>query len=370
MASELFQPFRMRGLDLANRIVVAPMCQYSATDGIVGDWHLMHVGQFAVGGHGLFLAEATAVEPRGRITPYCPGLWNDEQMVAWKRVVDFTKTWGNTPIGIQLAHAGRKASSAKPWHGGEQVGEIEGGWQTVAPSAVPFDGNRPLPQALSLDDIEQIKRDFADAARRADQAGFDAVEIHAAHGYLLHQFLSPLSNRRDDAYGGTLENRMRLALEIFDVVREAFPNDKPVGMRISATDWVEGGWDLGDSIALAHALEDRHGDFIHVSSGGLSPDQQIPLGPGYQVDLCAAITDATEIATIAVGMIDDAMQAETIVRSGQADMIALARGMLADPHWTWHAAKALHAEAAYPRQYERALPDFGIMASPKNPPPK
>ena len=370
MSSALFQPFRMRGLDLANRVVVAPMCQYSATDGIVGDWHLMHVGQFAVGGHGLFIAEATAVEPRGRITPYCPGLWNDEQMIAWKRVVDFTKTWGNTPIGIQLAHAGRKASSAKPWHGGEQVGEGDGGWRTVAPSAVPFDANRPMPQAMSLDDIEQIKRDFTDAARRADQAGFDAVEIHAAHGYLLHQFFSPLSNHRDDGYGGSLANRMRLALEIFDVVREAFPNDKPVGMRISATDWVEGGWDLGDSIALAHALEDRHCDFVHVSSGGLSPDQEIPLGPGYQVDLCAAITDASEIATIAVGMIDDAYQAETIVRSGQADMIALARGMLADPRWTWRAAKALHGEAAYPRQYERALPGFTTMAAPKDPPPK
>jgi len=328
------------------------------------------VGQFVIGGHGLFIAEATAVEPRGRITPYCPGLWNDAQMVAWKRVVDFTKTWGNTPIGIQLAHAGRKASSAKPWHGGEQVGEVDGGWRTVAPSAVPSDGARPMPQAMSLDDIEQIKRDFTEAARRADQAGFDAVEIHAAHGYLLHQFFSPLSNHRDDGYGGSLANRMRLALEIFDVVREAFPNDKPVGMRISATDWVEGGWDLGDSIALAHALEDRHCDFVHVSSGGLSPDQEIPLGPGYQVDLCAAITDASEIATIAVGMIDDAFQAETIVRSGQADMIALARGMLADPRWTWRAAKALHGEAAYPRQYERALPGFTTMAAPKDPPPK
>ncbi|HEY9080560.1 NADH:flavin oxidoreductase/NADH oxidase [Magnetovibrio sp.] len=370
MSSELFQPFRMRGLELANRVVIAPMCQYSATDGIVGDWHLMHVGQFSVGGHGLFIAEATSVEPRGRISLSCPGIWTDEQMAAWKRVVDFTKTWGNTPIAIQLAHAGRKGSSRKPWQGGAQAPEDEGGWQTVAPSAVAFDAERPAPHALTVAEIDQIKQDFAAAARRADQAGFDAVEIHAAHGYLLHQFLSPLSNRRDDAYGGSLENRMRLALEIFDVVREAFPNDKPVGLRISATDWVEGGWDLADSIALAQALEDRSCDFIHVSSGGLSPEQEIPLGPGYQVDMCAAITEATEIATIAVGMINDALQAETIVRSGQADMIALARGMLDDPHWTWRAAKALNAEAAYPRQYERALPHFQTMAAPKDPPPK
>ena len=370
MNNALFSPLTVGQVTFANRLAVAPMCQYSCTDGVPGDWHLMHLGNLAVSGAGLLIVEATGVEPRARITPGCPGLWNDEQEAAFAPILEFCRKHGNAKLGIQLAHAGRKASSRKPWQGGEQADENEGGWAAVAPSAVPFDAGRPLPQALSLDDIEQIKRDFTDAAKRADQAGFDVVEIHAAHGYLLHQFLSPLSNHRDDTYGGSLENRMRLALEIFDVVREAFPSDKPVGMRISATDWVEGGWDLGDSIALAHALEDRHCDFVHVSSGGLSPDQEIPLGPGYQVDLCAAITDASEIATIAVGMIDDAFQAETIVRSGQADMVALARGMLADPHWTWRAAKSLHGEAAYPRQYERALPGFTTMATPKYPPPK
>ena len=369
-SSELFAPYAMRGLNMANRVVVAPMCQYSASDGVVGDWHLMHVGQFAVGGHGLFVCEATAVEPRGRISLNCPGLWNDEQMTAWKRVVDFAKTWGNTPLAVQLAHAGRKGSSRTPWQGGAQAPEVEGGWTTVAPSAVPFDDTRPAPQALSTEGIAQIVQDFAAAATRAHQAGFDAVEVHAAHGYLLHQFLSPLSNRRDDDYGGDFENRVRLVLEVFDAVRAAFPADKPVGVRVSATDWIEGGWDLDDTVTLAALLEARHCDYIHVSSGGLSMAQEIPLGPGYQVELCAAVTQACEIATIAVGEIDSATQGETIVRTGQADMVALARGMLADPHWTWRAAKALGAEAPYPRQYERALAPFSNMARPEDPPRK
>lgn len=367
-SSALFAPFSMRTLQMANRVVIAPMCQYSAADGVVGDWHLMHVGQFAVGGHGLFIAEATAVEPRGRISPYCPGLWNDEQMVAWKRVVDFTKAWGNTPMAVQLAHAGRKGSSRKPWRGGTQAPQSEGGWTTVAPSALPFDDSRPEPHALSVEEIAQITQDFADAARRADQAGFDAVEIHAAHGYLLHQFLSPLSNQREDAYGGDFANRTRLVLQVFDAVRAAFPADKPVGVRVSATDWVEGGWDLDDTVALAALLESKHCDFIHVSSGGLSVAQEIPLGPGYQVELCATITQSTEMATIAVGLIDDAKQAETIVRTGQADMVALARGVLYDPHWTWRAAEVLGAQAPYPRQYERAHAAFRTMAQPDDPP--
>jgi 2,4-dienoyl-CoA reductase-like NADH-dependent reductase (Old Yellow Enzyme family) len=366
-SSNLFLPLRMRGLDLANRVVVAPMCQYSSKDGVVGDWHLMHIGQFAVGGHGLFIVEATAVEPRGRISLNCPGLWNDEQMHAYKRILDFTKAYGNTPIAVQLAHAGRKGSSSAPWLGGNQVGEADGGWTTVAPSAIAFDDTRPDPQALTMDEIKQIVGDFAAAATRADQAGFDGIEIHAAHGYLLHQFLSPLTNHRDDDYGGSPENRQRLVVDVFDAVRAAFPQDKPVGIRVSATDWIEGGWDLAETIQLACALEERHCDFIHVSSGGLSMDQRIPLGPGYQVELCAAISQVTEMTTIAVGQITEPMQAETIVRSGQADMVALARPMLFDPHWTWRAAQALRSEAPYPRQYERALPTFKTMAKPDDP---
>ena len=366
-SSALFTPLQMRGLTLPNRVIVAPMCQYSATEGVVGDWHLMHIGQYAVGGHGLFIAEAAAVNAAGRISTRCPGLWNDEQMVAWKRIVGFAKTWGNTSLGIQLAHAGRKGSSTVPWHGGGQVGSDDGGWTTVAPSALAFDDTRPSPHALTAGEIEGLVQDFVAAAKRADAAGFDVVEIHAAHGYLLHQFLSPLSNQRDDAYGGDFENRIRLVLDVYDAVRAVFPADKPVGVRVSATDWVECGWDLADTVQLACALEARHCDYIHVSSGGLSVDQHIPLGPGYQVDLCAAITQATEMNTIAVGMIDSPAQAETIVRSGQADMVALARGMLFDPHWTWRAAGALGAEAPYPRQYERALPGFHTMAMPDDP---
>lgn len=366
--SELFQPLKMRGLDLPNRVVVAPMCQYSATDGVVGDWHLMHVGQFAVGGHGLFICEAAAVEPRGRISVACPGLWTDEQAQAWKRVIDFAKTWGNTPMAIQLAHAGRKGSSAKPWLGSHQVGAEQGGWTTVAPSAVPFDDTRPAPHPLDGEEIAQIVKAFADAAGRADAAGFDAVEIHAAHGYLLHQFLSPLSNRREDAYGGAFENRVRVLLDVFDAVRARFPADKPVGVRVSATDWVEGGWGLDDTVALAALLEARGCDFYHVSSGGLSPAQEIPLGPGYQVELAHAVTQASDMTTIAVGLIDDPRQAETIVRTGQADMVALARGMLFDPHWTWRAARELGGEVACPRQYERGLPGVRIKPDPDDPP--
>lgn len=366
-SSALFTPLKMRGLTLSNRVVVAPMCQYSAKNGLVGDWHFMHIGQFCVGGHGLFIAEATAVNATGRISTGCPGIWSDEHMLAWKRILEFTKMWGNTPMAIQLAHAGRKGSSVAPWQGGGQVDESKGGWQTVAPSALAFEDSRPTPHALGVDEIKAIVQDFVDAAKRADQAGFDAIEIHAAHGYLLHQFLSPLSNQRDDEYGGSPEKRRRLVLEIFDAVRAAFPENKPVGVRVSATDWVDGGWDVEGTADLALALESRQCDFFHVSSGGLSTEQQIPLGPGYQVDLCAAITDVTQMPTIAVGMIDDPLQAETIVKSGQSDMVAVARGMLFDPHWTWRAAKALRAEASYPRQYERALPDFTTMAQPDDP---
>jgi len=365
--SSVFTPLKMRGLELANRVVVAPMCQYSAHDGVVGDWHLMHIGQFAVGGHGLFIAEAAAVQSCGRISVACPGLWTDEQAQAWKRILDFAKTHGNTPMAVQLAHAGRKGSSSVPWLGGGQVDDAEGGWTTVAPSALALDDTRPAPHALSTDEIKQIVEDFASAAKRADAAGFDAIEIHAAHGYLLHQFLSPLTNQRDDDYGGSPENRLRLVLDVFDAVRAAFPQDKPVGIRVSATDWIEDGWDLADTIQLAYELESRHCDFIHVSSGGLSMEQQIPLGPGYQVELCAALAQVTDMTTIAVGQITEPMQAETIVRSGQADMIALARAMLFDPHWTWRAAQALRSEAPYPRQYERALPTFKTMAKPDNP---
>jgi 2,4-dienoyl-CoA reductase-like NADH-dependent reductase (Old Yellow Enzyme family) len=352
----LFSPISLKGLTLTNRIVIAPMCQYSASDGQATDWHLIHLGHLALSGAGLLILEATAVEPEGRISPDDLGLWSESTAVALGRVLDSVRRYSPMPLAIQLAHAGRKASTRVPWQGGGCIPINEGGWQTLAPSAVPFADGDTMPQALSEPEMARIRQAFADAAARAGKLGLDAVEVHAAHGYLLHQFLSPLSNRRDDAYGGELANRLRYPLEVFEAVRAAFPSERPVGIRISASDWVAGGWDIEQSVVLAHELKRRGCDYIHVSSGGLSPAQQIPAEPGYQVAFAERIRRETGLPTMAVGLITEPEQAGAIVASGQADMVALARGMLYDPRWPWHAAAALGARVHAPNQYLRSQP--------------
>ncbi|MBC8268498.1 MAG: NADH:flavin oxidoreductase/NADH oxidase [Rhodospirillaceae bacterium] len=369
MQSQLFTSIKLRGLELANRIIVSPMCQYSADQGNLTDWHLMHLGQYAVSGSALVIVEATGVEAAGRISPGCPSLCTDDNEAAMKRVVNFYRDYGNARIGIQLAHAGRKASSDMPWRGGAPLAkDTPEGWETFAPSALPYNDGWPTPTALEAEGLERIKQAFVDAATRAIRAGFDLIELHCAHGYLMHQFLSPLSNQRDDAYGGSLENRMRFPLEVFAAVRSVCPEDYPVGVRVSATDWVEGGWDLESTITFAQALCDIGCDFIDVSSGGNSPAQKIIAGPGYQTGFASAIRQATNMTTVAVGQITDPRQAETIVSSGQADIVALARGMLYDPRWPWHAAEVLGADAAFPPQYMRAHPTLKGEPVPGNPP--
>ncbi|NQV83368.1 MAG: NADH:flavin oxidoreductase/NADH oxidase [Rhodospirillales bacterium] len=369
MLSHLFEPIRLRGLELTNRIIVAPMCQYSAIEGSMNDWHLMHLGQYAVSGAALVFVEATGVEAAGRITPGCTGLYSDANEAAMARVIKFFRDYGNARIGIQLGHAGRKGSAELPWDGGTPLASGDArGWQTFGPSALPYSDSWPVPTALDVAGLERIKQGFVEAAKRSIRLGFDVIEIHCAHGYLLHQFLSPLSNQRGDAYGGSLENRLRFPLEIFEAVRAVCPDDLPVGVRVSATDWVEGGWDLDGTISFTQALADLGCDFIDISSGGNSPDQQIIAGPGYQTGFAAAVRRATQITTIAVGQITDPFQAETIVASGQADMVALARGMLFEPRWPWHAAEALGAEAAFPPQYRRSHPSLQGEPIPGNPP--
>jgi 2,4-dienoyl-CoA reductase-like NADH-dependent reductase (Old Yellow Enzyme family) len=351
--SALFQPLTLREVTLRNRIAVSPMCQYSADDGLPNDWHFVHLGSRAVGGAGLVIAEASAVTADGRISPADTGLWSDEQAEAWARIARFVSEQGAV-AGVQLAHAGRKASTEVPWRGGRPVAGAEGGWQPVAPSPLPFAPGYPVPRELAIDEIERVVGAFRDAARRAEQAGFALVEIHMAHGYLLHQFLSPLSNQRSDEYGGSLENRMRLPLAVAAAVREAFPVERPVLARLSATDWMEGGWDLEQSIELARALGERGVDLVDCSSGGTSPDARVPLGPGYQVDFAAAIRKRAGIATGAVGLITEPAQAEAIVASGQADIVLFARQMLRDPYWPLRAARTLGVELAWPNQYLRA----------------
>jgi 2,4-dienoyl-CoA reductase-like NADH-dependent reductase (Old Yellow Enzyme family) len=353
--SALFSPLSLGGLELHNRIVVAPMCQYSADEGRATDWHLIHLGHLALSGAGMLILEATAVEPAGRISPADLGLWSDETETALARVLDGVRRYSDMPLAIQLAHAGRKASTQVPWQGGGQVPIGQGGWPTLAPSVVPFAEADTAPQALDGDGMARIRQAFADSAKRAAAIGLEAIELHAAHGYLLHQFLSPLSNRRDDAYGGALENRLRYPLEVFEAVREAVPG-MPVGIRISASDWVAGGWDIAQSVAFAHALKRRGCDYIHVSSGGLSPEQKIPVVPGYQLPFAERIRAETGMPTMAVGLISGARQAEDAIASGQADMVALARGMLYDPRWPWHAAAELGATVRAPNQYLRSQP--------------
>jgi 2,4-dienoyl-CoA reductase-like NADH-dependent reductase (Old Yellow Enzyme family) len=368
MPAKLFEPIRLRDLDLQNRIVVAPMCQYSAHDGTPNDWHLMHLGQFAVSGVGLTLVEAAGVEPEGRITPGCVGLWNDEHEEAYARIIKFYRDYGSAKIGIQLAHAGRKASVDLPWRGGKPLTPEQGAWQTVGPSALPYGPGWHTPEAFGDNSLARVKQAFVSATERAARLDFDAVEIHSAHGYLLHQFLSPISNQRTDEYGGSHENRLRFPLEVFDAVRAVWPESKPLGVRFSATDWVAGSWDIEECVAYAEALKARGCDFFDVSSGGNSPDQKIATAPGYQVRFAAEIKRATGVTTMAVGRITEAHQAETILQSGQADMIALARGMLYDPRWPWHAAQELGAEAAFPPQYARSHPTLQGEPIPGNPP--
>ncbi|MFS0772950.1 NADH:flavin oxidoreductase/NADH oxidase [Sphingomonas sp. 1P08PE] len=354
---QLFQPFSIGGLTLANRIVIAPMCQYSAVDGCMTDWHLIHLGHLALSGAGLLTIEATAVIPEGRISFGDVGLFDDASEAAMERVLTGVRAHADMPIAIQLSHAGRKASTDLPWLGGKQIApDAENGWQTVAPSPWPFADGDHAPMALDAAALDGLVEAFAAAARRAARLGLDAVQIHGAHGYLLHQFLSPLSNRRDDEYGGSLENRMRFPLAVFDAVRRAFPADRPVTMRVSGTDWVDGGWDAEQTIAFAQALEERGCAAIHVSSGGLDPRQQIPVGPGYQVPLARAVKQATTMSVVAVGLITEPEHAEAIVSTGDADLVALARAILYDPRWPWHAAAGLGAQVTAPNQYLRSQP--------------
>ena len=355
--SELFAPWQLGQLALSNRIVIAPMCQYSAEDGSATDWHTIHLGHLALSGASLLILEATGVSPAGRISPKDLGLYSDANERALARVMHAVRAYSPIKLAIQLAHAGRKASTKVPWQGGGQIAPGEkDGWQTEAPSALAFAAGENPPAALDEKGLARVRDDFVRAAQRAAGLGFDGIEVHAAHGYLLHQFLSPLSNTRTDQYGGSLENRMRFPLEIYDAVRAAFPADRPVWVRLSATDWVDGGWDVDGSIAFAKALKARGCPAIHVSSGGLSPSQQIKLGPGYQVAFSERIRAEANIPTIAVGLITEPKQAEEILVKGQADAIALARAALYDPRWPWHAAAELGDHVHAPPQYLRCAP--------------
>lgn len=356
MTSSLFSPFSLRSLTLSNRIVISPMCQYSAVDGNATDWHTIHLGHLALSGAGMLIVEATGVELAGRISPGCLALGSDENEAALAKALASVRRHSGMPLAIQLAHAGRKASSQVPWLGGRALLPEAGGWQTIAPSPVPHYEHDPVPRALDAAGIAGITKAFVAAARRAARLDFDAVELHMAHGYLLHQFLSPLANRRDDAYGGTLENRMRLPLEVFAAVRAVWPEKKPLGVRISATDWVPGGWDIEQALVFAHELKRLGCDWIDASSGGVSPQQKMDVVPGFQVGFAERIRHETGIPSMAVGLITEPAQAEKIISSGAADMVALARSMLWNPRWPWHAAAVLGAQVDAPKQYQRSLP--------------
>jgi 2,4-dienoyl-CoA reductase-like NADH-dependent reductase (Old Yellow Enzyme family) len=353
--THLFTPVQLRSTTVRNRVWVAPMCQYSATDGVPDDWHLVHLGSFARGGAGLVITEASAVSPEGRISPTDAGIWNDEQCAAWSRIVEFLRAQGAT-TGIQLAHAGRKASTRAPFDGRGSVPVEEGGWETLAPSAIAYPGY-DTPREMTVDEIDRVVDDFAQAARRALDAGFEVLEIHAAHGYLLHQFLSPLSNRRTDDYGGSFDNRVRLLLRVVEAVRAAVPDTTPVLVRISATDWAEGGWDVDESVALSKRLREAGVDLIDVSTGGNVP-AEIPVEPGYQVQFARRIRSEAGIPTGAVGLITEPKQAEEILADGNADVVLLARAMLRDPHWALRAAHDLGVAVGegvdWPKQYLRA----------------
>ncbi|MEO5693346.1 MAG: NADH:flavin oxidoreductase/NADH oxidase [Usitatibacter sp.] len=355
--SKLFSPLQLRTVTFPNRVFVSPMCQYSSENGMPNEWHMVHLGSRAIGGAGFVCIEASGVTPEGRITPWDAGIWSPQHAQAWKPIADFIRAHGSVP-GIQLAHAGRKASCSKPWEGGKSLTPQQGAWQTLGPSAVAF-GDYAVPRAMTGKDIETTIADFVAGARHALAAGFDVVEVHGAHGYLLHSFCSPLSNVRTDKWGGSLENRMRFPLEVSRAVRGAWPADKPVFYRISASDWAEGGWDLAQSIELCKQLKALGIDLIDCSSGGNIATQKIALGPGYQVPFSDAIRREAGIPTAAVGLISEPVQAEEIISLGRADAICLARALLRDPYWPRHAAKALKVELELPNQYKRS--DIGPL---------
>jgi 2,4-dienoyl-CoA reductase-like NADH-dependent reductase (Old Yellow Enzyme family) len=356
MTSTLFTPLQLRGLQLPNRIVVSPMCQYMSENGSANDWHLMHLGQFAMGAAGLVMTEATHVSPVGRISHRCLGLYSEDNETTIKRVVDFCRKYGVAKLGIQLAHAGRKGSAHTPFAGGKSLGPDEKPWKTLAPSALPFGPGWHVPQALTKDGLREVKQQFVDAARRAARIGFDLAELHVGHGYLLHEFLSPIANQRVDDYGGSTANRIRFPLEVFEAVRAAWPEDRPLGVRVSATDWIEGGWTPEETLVFGGALKALGCDFLDVTSGQLDPRQQIPMAPGYNVVFAEKVKKETGMPVMAVGMITRPQQAEDIVASGRADMVAIARGIMDDPRWAWHAARELGAETQYAPNYVRASP--------------
>ena len=355
-SSRLFTSLSLGPVKLPNRIMISPMCQYCAVDGKPVDWHFAHLGSLAMSGAGLLCIEATGVNPEGRITPGCLGLYSDETQAALQRVVQAVRSISRIPLALQLSHAGRKASSRTPWEGGSLIAPADGGWVPHGPSAIAQKPDEPPPHAMTEADIRHVIESFRQATVRARALGFDVIELHMAHGYLVHQFLSPLANTRTDRYGGSLENRMRLALEVFEAVRDAAGPGLPVGVRLSATDWADGGWDIGQTVTLSRRLEALGCAFLDISSGGLWHQQKIPVGPGYQVGFAALVKAAVKIPVVAVGLITDPDQAETIVSKGQADIVALARGFLHDPRWPWRAAAQLGGTVVPPKQLLRCLP--------------
>jgi 2,4-dienoyl-CoA reductase-like NADH-dependent reductase (Old Yellow Enzyme family) len=364
MASVLFSPFTMRGMTLPNRVVVSPMCQYNSNDGTANDWHLMHIGQFVLGGFGLIIAEMTNINAVGRITHKCAGLYSDDNEKALKRVVDFARQYGPSKLGVQIGHAGRKGSTKPPALGGNPLTKEENAWETVAPSAIPYGEGWHVPHAMTKDEMKATLDDYLSFTKRAERIGYDLLELHGAHGYLLHQFLSPLSNQRSDEYGGSLQKRMRYPLEVFAAVRAAWPKDKPLGIRISAVDWVEGGTTVEDTVVLAKELKALGCDYMDVSSGQVDARQKIPFAPAFNVPFSERVKKETGLATMSVGLITGARQAEDIVASGKADMVALARGAMYDPRWPIHAAMELGAEPPFVPRMTPAHPKLRPMIFP------
>ena len=364
MASVLFSPITLRGLTVPNRAVVSPMCQYNSTDGNANDWHIMHIGQFVLGGFGLIIAEMTDVNPVGRISLKCAGLYSDDNEKAIKRVLDFAKQYGPSKHGLQIGHAGRKGSTKPPAMGGTPLSKEEGAWETLAPSAIPYDPTWHVPRAMTKDELKSTLDDYVSSVKRAERAGYDLLELHAAHGYLLHQFLSPLSNQRTDEYGGSLEKRMRYPLEVFAAIRAAWPKDKPIGIRVSAVDWVEGGTTIEDTIKFAQELKALGCDYMDVSSGQLDSRQKIPFAPNFNVPFAEAVKKATGLPTMAVGLITNAREAEDMIAAGKTDMVALARGAMYDPRWPIHAAMEIGAEPPIVPRMTPAHPKLRPMIFP------